>query len=237
MQIVNYIFLFLIGIGVLFSIIKNKLTVIGALTGGIIAILILYGTGAMNVILLAAYFILSIIATNWKKNEKLLLKNEANTKRDAGQVLANGGIAGLCGLAALLFPYEIPIFIFLLAASLSSAIADTLSSELGMVYGKNFVNILSFKKDKKGLDGVISIEGTLIGIAGSLIIALIYSWVTGWTIYSTIIVIAGTIGNVADSILGASLERRGIIGNNAVNFLNTLIAAITAFLLLKLFVN
>jgi uncharacterized protein (TIGR00297 family) len=237
MQIVNYIFLFLIGIGVLFSIIKNKLTVIGALTGGIIAILILYGTGAMNVILLAAYFILSIIATNWKKNEKLLLKNEQNTRRDAGQVLANGGIAGLCGLAALLFPYHIPIFIFLLAASLSSAIADTLSSELGMVYGKNFVNILSFKKDKKGLDGVISIEGTLIGIAGSLIIALLYSWVTGWTIYSTIIVIAGTIGNIADSLLGASLERKEIIGNNAVNFLNTLIAAITAFLLLKLFVN
>lgn len=235
MQLLNWIFLFLISVGVLLSIKKNKLTTGGALTGGIIAVLILYGTGAMNVIMMAVYFILAILATNYKRKEKQFFKNEETIKRDAFQVLANGGIAGLCGVAALVFPYNIPLFIFLLAASLSSAIADTLSSELGTVYGKNFVNILTLKKDKKGLDGVVSFEGTLIGIGGSLIIALIYSWVSGWTIYSTLIVIAGTIGNLFDSILGASLERKGILGNNTVNFLNTLIAALMAFLLLKVF--
>jgi uncharacterized protein (TIGR00297 family) len=233
MQILNWIFLFLISAGVIISIKTNKLTTGGAITGGIIAILIQYGAGSMNVILLATYFILAIVATNWKRKEKQLLRKEETIKRDAVQVLANGGIAGLCGLAALMFPYNLSLFIFLLAASLSSAIADTLSSELGTVYGKNFVNILSLKKDKKGLDGVVSLEGTLIGIAGSFIIALLYSWVSGWTYYSTLIVIAGTIGNFADSILGASLERKGIIGNNAVNFLNTLIASLSAFLLLK----
>jgi uncharacterized protein (TIGR00297 family) len=233
MQILNWIFLFLISTGVIISIKTKKLTIGGAITGGIIALLIQYGAGSMNVILLATYFILAIVATNWKRKEKQLLRKEETTKRDAGQVIANGGIAGLCGLAALMFPYNLPLYIFLLAASLSSALADTLSSELGTIYGKNFVNILTLKKDKKGLDGVVSFEGTLIGIAGSLVIALLYSVVSGWTYYSTIIVIAGTIGNIADSVLGASLERKGMIGNNTVNFLNTLIASLSAFLLLK----
>jgi uncharacterized membrane protein len=45
-----------------------------------------------------------------------------------------------------------------------------------------------------------------------------------------LIVLTGTIGNLADSILGATYERKGAIGNNAVNFLNTLIAALLIWL-------
>jgi uncharacterized membrane protein len=35
-----------------------------------------------------------------------------------------------------------------------------------------------------------------------------------------------------DSLLGATLEKRQVIGNNMVNFLNTILAAITAGLLM-----
>jgi len=35
---------------------------------------------------------------------------------------------------------------------------------------------------------------------------------------------------IADSVLGATFERRGSIGNNAVNFTSTAIAALLAFL-------
>jgi uncharacterized membrane protein len=44
------------------------------------------------------------------------------------------------------------------------------------------------------------------------------------------IVVAGFAGNLADSILGASLERKGWLKNDQVNFLNTLIAAIIGLL-------
>jgi len=40
--------------------------------------------------------------------------------------------------------------------------------------------------------------------------------------------VAGTLGSFADSYLGALLERRGWIGNDAVNFLSTTIAALIA---------
>lgn len=81
------------------------------------------------------------------------------------------------------------------------------------------------------MNGVVSAEGILLGIGGSLLIALVYGAAFGWSFNSGIIIIAGTAGNFADSVLGASLERKSYLNNDAVNFLNTCIAALTAFLL------
>ena len=130
----------------------------------------------------------------------------------------------------LLFPRQHSLFQLLIAAAFSSATADTLSSELGSVYGKKFYNILTFKRDKKGLDGVVSLEGSLFGMLGSALIGVLYCAGAGWGFTVIIIVLAGTAGNLSDSILGATLERRGQLSNNAVNFLNTLIAALFCLL-------
>ncbi len=66
----------------------------------------------------------------------------------------------------------------------------------------------------------------MFGVAGSMAIALIYAIGFGLSLIVLWIVLAGTAGNIADSILGATAERARIIKNNGVNFLNTLIAAV-----------
>jgi uncharacterized protein (TIGR00297 family) len=109
--------------------------------------------------------------------------------------------------------------------------ADTLSSELGMIYGKRFFNIITFKKDHRGLDGVISIEGTLIGLAGAFVMAIVFWLYTDWSKALFVITIAGFLGNAIDSVLGALLERKKFIDNNAVNFLNTLTGALVCYIL------
>jgi uncharacterized protein (TIGR00297 family) len=220
----------------LFSVLSGKLTVPATLAGGAIACLIFLGAGYAGIYMLATFFILGSVATSWKLGLKQQLgyaeKNKG--KRTTKQVLANGGLAAITGLLAWLYPAQKNLFLVMIAASFASATADTLSSELGTVYGRKFYNIITLKKDARGLDGVVSIEGIIIGLIGSALIAVIYSLAYGLHKNFLWITIAGTIGNLADSLLGAVWERRNLLHNDTVNFLNTLIAAIAALVLYSL---
>ncbi|WP_449437800.1 DUF92 domain-containing protein [Pedobacter steynii] len=40
------------------------------------------------------------------------------------------------------------------------------------------------------------------------------------------VIAAGIIGNITDSLLGATLERKSYLNNDMVNFLNTLVASL-----------
>ncbi|RYE18514.1 MAG: DUF92 domain-containing protein [Sphingobacteriales bacterium] len=223
---VQYIFLGLIlAAGILYAVMMKKLTLAAALTGAVVAICIYSGMGFTGVGMMTAFFILGSAATSWKKELKKTINGEIyQAHRTTLQVLANSGVAAIAALSIYYYPADTALFRLIIAAAFASATADTLSSELGTVYGRRFYNIITLKKDERGLDGVISIEGLLIGIAGSTIIALIYGLGYGFN-YTLVIVFAGTIGNIADSVLGATLERKEMLANNEVNFLNTMIAA------------
>ena len=104
-----------------------------------------------------------------------------------------------------------------------------------MIYGRRFFNIITLKKEAKGLDGVISFEGLLIGIIGSAVIAAIYLRGDMFNLTFVWIICAGTIGNLADSFLGVLLERKKFIGNDMVNLLNTLVAALVMLAVVRLF--
>ncbi len=217
---------------------QRKLTPAAAVTGAVCSYMIYAGAGLGGVLIMGVFFILGTAATSWHMTgkSKLSIAEGDSGRRNAGQVLANAGIPALLGLMAFLWQDYHFLFTLMIASAFSSATADTLSSELGNVYGKRFYNILSFKKDIRGSNGVISLEGTAAGVAGSLLIALMYGLTYKANVgYMMIVVFAGTAGNLCDSVLGASLERRRYIGNNAVNFLNTLAAALVALFVYYLF--
>jgi uncharacterized protein (TIGR00297 family) len=197
---------------------------------------------------LALFFFLGTAATAWKKNEKRAIKGNAahQSTRNTGQVIANGGVAAILGILACRYPLHNHLYSGMLAASLASATGDTLSSELGMIYGRNHVNILTGKPDQRGADGVISLEGLLIGLLGSATIGITWlafkshigpaalpsaigpSATQAAIRTAAIITLAGLLGNLADSLLGATLERKGLLSNDVVNFCNTGIAALCA---------
>ncbi len=216
----------------------RKLTPLAALSGAVCGWAVYMGDGVRGLSLLALFFAFGTTATSWRKKEKRDIRGSAahQPTRRTGQVIANGGVAATAGLLVLFFPDHRQLFSLMLAASLASATADTLASELGMVYGHRTFNVLTLKPEERGLDGVISAEGLLIGVIGSGLIALGYILIPH-TIPPThltnsyaafVLIVAGTIGNLADSILGALLERRSLLNNDGVNFLNTLIAAASA---------
>jgi len=233
----SFLFLLILFTAMFFSVKKNKLTPAGAIAGGIIGGSIFLGAGFTGFAMLALFFLLGTLATSWKitTKEKLGAAETNKGRRTAGQVIANGGVAGMTGLLSLAFPEQQELFQLMMAASLASATADTLSSELGTVYGRRFYNILSFKPDTRGENGVVSLEGTFLGIIGSLLIAVVYAIGFGTDSGFAKILVAGTFGNLMDSVLGASLERKNYLNNDAVNFINTAFAALVAFVWMTLF--
>lgn len=214
----------------------KKLTLPASLAAGLIGFLVFAGAEEKGILMLVTFFMLSVLATTHKKNVKAKYHPESleNKGRTTGQVFANGGIAAILGALAVIDHNHSDLYILMMAASLASALADTLSSELGIIYGSRFYNILTFKKEANGLNGVVSIEGTLIGAAGAFLIAFIYG---GFEKKMLIVAIAGIFGNLIDSILGATIERKNYIGNNMVNFLNTLLASILAMVLYYAFIS
>lgn len=224
---------FLLGLGVIFSIWKQKLTPAAAITGACCGLLIYAGSGYPGLLMLTAFFTMGTVATSIGRIDKQVVERKGDSvKRKPAQVIANAGMATLLALLAFLFPEHSAFFQLMLAASIASATADTLSSELGMLYGKSFYNCITWRKESRGLDGAISLQGTMIGIAGAAVIAVIYSIGFGWDISNVmIIVLSAAVGNFADSLLGALLERRKYLGNDAVNFLSTFVAAIFCLLI------
>lgn len=220
--------LVLLGLGMAYAARAGKLTPPAVWTGGGLGLLIYLGTGFAGLASLALFFLLGTAASAWKEADKrrLGLADANKGRRTAGQVLANAGVAGLLGLVGWQFPGHAPACRLLLAGSFAAAAADTLASELGNVYGRRYYNIATLQPDQRGLDGVISLEGTLFGLAGSAVLAGAHCLGSGWTPDFWWLLLAGTAGNLGDSILGATLERRRYLANNAVNFLNTLVGAL-----------
>lgn len=221
--------------GTAMSYYKSKLTLPAVFTAAIVGYLVYAGAGLTALAMLVTFFVAGTWATKhqWKKKEALKLAEKRSGARNTMQVIANGGVASLLGALILINGPDETLYMLMIAASLSSATADTLSSELGNVYGKRYFSILNFKKEERGKDGVISLEGTLAGAAGSILISLVYAAGFGFSSNIFVIVIAGIAGNIFDSLLGATLQRKGYISNDMVNLLNTLFAALLAMAMLR----
>lgn len=221
----------IIGAVAVLSAVQKKLTIPGACLGAVIGSVIFFAAGLPGLSMLAAFFVMGIFTTALKKEVKP--NNETGT-RTAGQVFANSGLAALICLLSCMLTDIATWLPLLIAAVFSAAAADTVSSETGNAFGKKYYNILNGKPGIRGANGVISIEGTFSGLLASAVIAVIYGlWYAqfGYTVH---IIIAGLIGNLADSYLGATLENNGYLNNNAVNFLNTLAGVLAMMALTQL---
>jgi uncharacterized protein (TIGR00297 family) len=137
----------------------------------------------------------------------------------------------LCAIATLFLPAYIPIFLIGYVASLATKLSDTFASEIGKAYGKRTFLITTFKPVPPGTEGAVSLEGTLAGVVGSILIAGagVGLKLMGLNAVPLVLVAAFVATNV-ESLLGASLqnEQHPWATNEFINFLNTLIGSVVS---------
>ncbi|HVO79867.1 MAG TPA: DUF92 domain-containing protein [Terriglobales bacterium] len=198
----------------------------GAVAGAAVCFVLYAGAGAGAFFALVTVFALTWITTHLGYQQKQRLGTaEKQEGRTASQVLANLGVAAAC--AGLYAAEGGAIFLPAIAAALSEAASDTVSSEVGQAIGGTARLITTWKKVPAGTDGGVTLAGTGAGILAAGVVSAVCAGcgLITWK-ESAITGVAGALGMVIDSFLGAWLERRGLLNNDWVNLLSTIGAVV-----------
>jgi uncharacterized protein (TIGR00297 family) len=178
---------------------------------------IIFGFGGLapSAALLAFFLSGSVLSSlpEHRRTGPLLLKKElaGGYARNWKQVVANGFVPVAAIIAARLVPSREPLFLHAFYGSVAAACADSWGTEIGTRYGNRVRDIITGHDLTPGLSGGVSLRGMAGSITGAALIAfaaalpLTGSIVAGeaWAI-----LIAGTLGAVADSILGCSVQAK-----------------------------
>jgi uncharacterized protein (TIGR00297 family) len=233
----------------------------GAACGGMICFLITFWTGSlMESVLrtgltpLILLFVLTFVSTRAGRTRKVRTGlAESKRGRSAAQVIANLSVAALSVSPQLVIPVQrwmascrvsgiddawaFEMVKVMCVAALVEATADTVSSEIGQAFGGSPVLITGLRRVEPGTDGAVTLLGSCAGVAGGALVAIAGGWamhLSAGAILTTLGV--GVVGLFFDSLLGATVERRGWIGNDLVNFSSTMFAAALAAVVYRFFV-
>jgi len=227
----------------------------GSLSAFVVGMVIGLCGNVLWLLLLLIFLVTSFGATKyrfeWKKAEGLQEGHKG--ERTWKNVFANGAVPTLIALASFVsevlanegaigsnvFPKDIASFLFI--SAIAVAASDTVASEIGIVDPRVYM-ITTFKRVKRGTDGGISLTGQLVAfVASAYTSAMAYVVFAGFDSEllagpMTLLVpmLCGFFGCQIDSVIGATLERKGMIGKLGNNFasisLGTLLALALALL-------
>lgn len=205
--------------------------------------------GDVTWLLLLLFFLLSsFVATRYRfaLKEALGVQEGRRGERRSSNVLANGiAPVTVAAIAAVTNGRLHDLSGLVYVSVLAVAGADTLASEIGIL-SPNAYLISNGKKVPPGTDGAVSLLGQACALTASAYTALV-----GWFVLyvlapfgtpppipasSGLIVIPAVVGFLGcqiDSVLGATLERRGIVGKRTVNLVSTSLGGLIAFGLLS----
>jgi uncharacterized protein (TIGR00297 family) len=195
----------------LFSYKRGFLDRKGTVAGLAVGLTILTFGGWKYLAAVLTFFAASLLVTKLRdeeKREKSII--EWKLKRSWNNVLANGAPLATIAFIEWLTPHQ--TFTFAFMGALSTAMADTMATELGLLNpGEPRLSTNWGKRVPPGTSGAISPLGLVAAFLGAFTMGLTV-WVmdagTLPPIHVVVLIasIAGTIGSFVDSLLGATLQ-------------------------------
>jgi uncharacterized protein (TIGR00297 family) len=198
---------------------------------GIILLVFASPQGPSWFLIMLTFFILGSAATKYKFEYKKRIGVEQGKSGARGyrNVFANGIVAAA---AAVLFGvFQQPLFVVMYVGCVATAAADTLASEIGVTGGIPRL-ITTFRQVPIGTNGGITVTGETVALIGGFIVSFVAMLLDVITpMMMVICTITGFAGTNIDSLIGATLENKGFLGNAGTNLLATLGGGIFAVIL------
>jgi uncharacterized protein (TIGR00297 family) len=196
----------------------------GAVAGGLAGFLILAAGGWGAYALLWTFFLAGTAATRLGYARKAAsgVAQPEQGRRGASNVVAN------CAVPAALLLLGLPSLAFV--AAFGSALADTLGTEFGSLFGRRAFSPLSLRRLDRGTPGAVSVPGLVASLAGAALVAAA-GWRFGLLPASLVGIAAfgGFLGALSESALNRIAPRWGCrIDHEFANALNTFIGAMAA---------
>ena len=192
----------------------------GALVGT--AIVLLGGWGAYAV--LWAFFLPATAATKWGYRRKA---ERGVAQRDRGRRGAAHAVANV-GIPAVLLLVGAPSVAFV--AALAAALADTLGTEVGSLFGRRPFSLVRWERRSVGDPGAVSWPGLAAGLLGAAAVGTVAA-LTGLLPAGSVAVVAaaGLAGSLAESVVLDLGGRRGVtLDHDFANAFNTAAGALVA---------
>jgi len=214
---------------ILYAYWRKKIDLSAVIASGTVGFLVLFSLGDnwSLIYLILVFFGVGNFITKYKYPIKKKYR-VAEGVRTFRNVFGNGGAATIFSM--LFFITQLPFFLLGLLGAMATACADTFATEIGQAHEKNPRLITTLKRVKVGRSGAVSLYGLIAALIGAAIISAIPLFLgKKWAILF-IGTLAGFLGCVVDSFIGATIEREKL-DKHMTNFIATTSGGLIAILL------
>jgi uncharacterized protein (TIGR00297 family) len=213
---------------------KKLLTPAGHAHAWLLGVILWATLGWQAYLVMMLYFLVGsgVTRIGMAAKEAAGIAEKRSGARGPENVWGSAATAVICALLAYFLGGSslLPLLILGYVASIATKLSDTSASEVGKAYGRTTYLITTLQPVPRGTEGAVSLEGTLAGIGGSLVLTLFAYWLGMITLIGIIIcLLAAFVATNIESLIGATVqEKNAWLTNELVNFINTAIGAAVA---------
>ena len=181
----------------------------GAIAAAIVGTAAVAAGWSWGIVLVVFFVLTSTLSLSGAERKRVLTRGilaKESTIRDATQVLANGEVFAMAGI--LWLGTADPLFLAAGGGAIAASAADTWATETGIAFGGVPRSIISWRPMTRGASGGVTVAGLAGAVAGAAAMAATMLLI-GWPrTVAVAALLAGVLGMVIDSVLGATLQAR-----------------------------